>query len=323
MRRNELEGRDELGRRFPNRRRSTGKCIAPRVRDQLLFERLLWHGPLPAPYLVEYSRRFGYKSIGRVRDRLTDLFHETNTPHGGQYLDRPLEQFPNLPGGYVPRNQTLVYSLNDQSRKALAECGRMAPGPYKGWWHHQLQLACVTASLELSIMASGGAFIPRHELVGGQALKATAPIVHEGTTYSGSLIPDQLFGIRFPTGRLGFLVEMDRATEPVSDRTFKRKSFLRSALQYRTFIGQRSFREHFGLDIGMLVLFVTTSQRQVERMIETVLDVTGGKGNNYLLFKALPELAGRGRTPTRIFSELHTEPWLRAGYLPFSLQAGR
>jgi hypothetical protein len=147
-----VKTRDALGRRFPNQYVSTGKHVSPTERDLFLFERLMWHGPLPAPYLVEFSKRFGHKSAGRARDRLTDLSHEENTPHGGRYLDKPAAQFPALPGGYVPRNHTVVYSQNAQSRRVLAECGRLAPGPQKGWWRHQLLLSCVTASIELAVM---------------------------------------------------------------------------------------------------------------------------------------------------------------------------
>lgn len=108
------------------------------------------HGPLPSPYLLEYSRHFGRKSLGRARDRLTDLFHEENTPHGGRYLDKPAAQFPSLPGGYLPRDHTNIYSINACSLRALRDAGRYVEVGHGGWWEHQLGLACALASIELA-----------------------------------------------------------------------------------------------------------------------------------------------------------------------------
>ncbi|ESZ51696.1 hypothetical protein X731_03675 [Mesorhizobium sp. L2C054A000] len=307
---------------MPVRPISTGKFITATPRDLFLFERLNWHGPLPSPYLIEYSRHFGHRSIGRARDRLTDLGHEQNTAHGGRYLDKPAAQYPQLPGGYVPRNHTNVYALNDVSKKALAEAGRLVENTHAGWWDHQLMLSCVTASLELATLADPSlGFIPRHQAIGDRRLSAVVPFTHEGRSHSLKLIPDQLFGIRYGDKKLYFLLEVDRSTELVSHGSFERKSFLRSFLQYRQFVGGQLYKKHYGMEEGMVVLFLTTTERQMQSMIDFVMCVTEGRGNNYVLFKSAHEFGGRGTVSSPPLLDLLLTPWKRAGMADLALRS--
>ncbi|UCI07372.1 replication-relaxation family protein [Mesorhizobium sp. B1-1-8] len=311
---------DSLQRRMPVRPVSTGKFITAMPRDLFLFERLNWHGPLPSPYLIEYSRYFGHKSIGRARDRLTDLGHEQNTAHGGRYLDKPAAQYPQLPGGYVPRNHTNVYALTAASKKALAEAGRLVSTTHAGWWDHQLMVSCVTASIELAILANPSlGFIPRHQAIGDRQLSAVAPFTHGGRSHSLKLIPDQLFGIRYGDKKLYFLLEVDRSTELVSHGSFERKSFLRSFLQYRHFVGGQTYKQHYGIEEGMVVLFLTTTERQLQNMIDLVMRVTEGKGNNYVLFRCESRFATKGALPSPIL-DLVAGRWRRAGKGDLSLR---
>lgn len=71
---------------------STGKRVTVQERDLLWFQKLREHGPLPSSFLLEYCKA-SHSSEKRAQDRLTDLFHEDNTPHDGTYLTRPLQQF--------------------------------------------------------------------------------------------------------------------------------------------------------------------------------------------------------------------------------------
>lgn len=96
----------------------------------------------------------------------------------------------------------------------------------------------------------------------------------------------------------------------VSESSFERKSYLRSLLQYRQFIGGQSYKRQYGFDEGLVVLFLTTSRRQLERMLETTMKISSGTGNAYMLFKCLPAGAQFCQRPMPVpFSE----PWLRAG----------
>jgi hypothetical protein len=105
---------DAIGRRHREQPYACGKRIAPTERDVLWFDKLHRHGPLSTPYLLAYSRLVR-RSDTRARDRLTDLFNEDETPHGGTYLSRPWQQFETLDARY----HDLVYDLTPRSVELL------------------------------------------------------------------------------------------------------------------------------------------------------------------------------------------------------------
>ena len=97
---------DSLGRRNRTQAQSTGKRIALQPADLTWFAKLAQHGPLPSSFLLAYTKQ-ARQSDKRSLERLTDLFNEANTAHGGAYLTRPPQQFKTLDSRY---NQ-LVYCL--------------------------------------------------------------------------------------------------------------------------------------------------------------------------------------------------------------------
>jgi hypothetical protein len=157
--------RDTLGRRPRDRRISTGKRVTPQERDLIWFQKLHEHGPLSSSYLHAFTKHLR-SSEKRARDRLTDLFNESNTPHKGAYLERPWQQFQT----YDARYQELVYDLAPAGEKALKQAGlwhtygHVATGP----WVHKYMVACITASIEL-------------EHTGG-----SQPHLHSGFDHSGT-----------------------------------------------------------------------------------------------------------------------------------------
>ena len=115
---------------------STGKRITPQPADLLWFRKLLEHGPLPSSYLLAYTRHLR-RSDKRATERLTDLFNEAETRHGGPYLDRPPQQFHTIDSRY----NRLVYDLAPAAVTALRAAdacplgiaGRPAPGFTASW----------------------------------------------------------------------------------------------------------------------------------------------------------------------------------------------
>ncbi|NND50370.1 MAG: hypothetical protein HKN60_08980, partial [Rhizobiales bacterium] len=110
---------DTLNRRRRDRRQPTGKKITPQERDLVWFRKLHEHGPLSSSYLHAFTKDLR-RSEKRARDRLTDLFHEDRTPHGGAYLDRPWQQF----RSFEARYQDLVFDLAPPAIAALKEAGQ-------------------------------------------------------------------------------------------------------------------------------------------------------------------------------------------------------
>ena len=79
---------DRLNRRRRDRRSSSGKRTGPTERDLIWLQKIHEHGPLSSTYLHSFTCN-QWRSEKRARDRLTDLFNETDTFHGGAYLDVP------------------------------------------------------------------------------------------------------------------------------------------------------------------------------------------------------------------------------------------
>ncbi|MEN3976602.1 replication-relaxation family protein [Emcibacter sp. SYSU 3D8] len=312
------ETHDRLSRRHRNRRTSTGKRIAPTERDLLWFQKIHEHGPLSSTYLHAFTKH-AWRSDKRARDRLTDLFNETDTRHGGAYLDRPWQQFRTFDSRY----NDLVYSLTDASRAALKghdlwhDRAERPASP----WTHAYMVACITASIELAALADPVlTYIPQHAILERAGADLRSPVAIEnprsGKIEERDLIPDALFGLEYQQGGERrfrfFLVEADRATEPSRTQVFNRKSHLRTFLQYREYVGRQLYKQHLNLSAALLVLNVTTSPRAEENMLRLVGELSP-TGNSYLLFRTAEQF-GRYFKPPSIMDELATGPWRRAGW---------
>ena len=197
------------------------------------------------------------------------------------------------------RYQELVYDLTPSSEKALAELG-VTPTPHAGWWVHQFMTSHITSSIDLA-----SDFISHHEITD----QLSVPIGEKNLT------PDAMFGIRYGKARRTFLLEADRATE-VTRSNARRKTKLENFKQYRKLIGQGLYKNHYGISSGLMLLYVTVSERHMYNLIDLLMELSGGKGNNYILFKTIPHFT-RYFKPPKPQPELYTEPWKRAGHSDF------
>ena len=124
-----------------------------------------------------------------------------------------------------------------------------------------------------------------------------------------------MFGIKYGDNRRIFLLEADRATE-VTRSTSKRKNKLENFNQYRKLIGQGLYKEQYSINSGLMLLYVTVSETHMYNLIDLLMDLSNGKGNNYILFKAISHFT-RYFKPPKPQPELFTEPWKRAGHEDF------
>lgn len=320
--------RDSLNRRPRDRRNPTGKHLTLTERDLLWFQKIQLHGPLSSSFLRAYSQ-FIRKNDTRASERLTDLFNENNTPHRGPYLDRPWQQFDTLNA----HCNDLVYDITEFADEALRSAGRVGgisehpTGP----WKHRYTVSSITAAIELEILKHPTLrFIPQHEILAraGASLGAIVPFTYRspetGQTAqeSRTLVPDALFGIEYaqPEAKRAyrfFLLEADRKTEPTRASRFDRKSYLRTILQYREFIGQGLYKAHYKLESSALLLNVMTSPLHMRSVMSLVAEISGGR-NSYMLFKCLPQF-GTYFKPAKPDLALLSTPWERVGYEPFDI----
>lgn len=131
---------------------------------------------------------------------------------------------------------------------------------------------------------------------------------------AGNLKPDALFGIRRQDGSVGFFaLEADRGTESHRVIRLKLQKYLELIKQTPTPL----YNKHWGIP-NCWPLFVTTSLSRAENMKKHLLDLTGGRGNSAILFKAWKGTASEKPPAT---PDIITDPWARAGYPTLTLTA--
>jgi len=312
---------DALGRRSSHERQSSGKRVRLTDRDLLWLQKLHQHGPLPTSYLLAYTDALR-ASDKRQKERLGDLFHETNTEHGGAYLDRTAQQFATLKAGY---NQ-LVHQIAPAGRKALKSAGvEEDPAAHPGPWVHRHMVACITASIELATLTRQDiSFIPQDQILRRAETTLTCelriPDQDTGKSLRKDLRPDALFGLTYHTSRGDrfrfFVVEADRGTEPVTSRNWNRKSFERHLAQYQAYVVGGAYKSHLSLTAPLLVLNVVPDEQRLKLMLRQTAKQLGGC--KYQLFQVFPEFAAPWRPPDPNPLLLQAG-WARAGFSEFRI----
>ena len=287
----------------------SGRTVHLTPRDLRWFEVLHRHGPLSFPYLHALSEDLA-RSAKASSARLTTLFHEG-------FLTRPWQQFQTLDARY----KSLVYDLLLPARQALVEAGQWhahAPSVSNRHWIHDYAVASVTASIEIATKRSGHGFIYADEILRRTAATLSLDIGYREGARTVQLIPDQLFGIRYPSGGVRFfLVELDRGTERVTTKVRNVKSIERNARQYQKLIGERRYRDLLGIPGGLLLLTITTSAKRMTHLMEVWARIHGGVCS-YALFGHVPHF-NRHFTPPPTMYHLFTDPWHRAGLSPIAI----
>jgi hypothetical protein len=315
---------DSLSRRKRTHPTSTDKRVTPQERDLLWFQKIHGHGPLSSSYLHAFSKHLR-RNEKRAKDRLTDLFNESRTPHDGTYLTRPSQQFRTLDSRY----NDLVYDLTDAANAALKERGLWqdtATGR-AGPWLHGFMVSCITASIELATLDRDDIrYIPQAEILARAGTELRYPTTIEdpatGKAARKDLIPDALFGLEYTVNGESlyrfYLVEADRGTEPATSANFNRKSHHRSILQYRDYIRRGHYKDHLGLTASLLVLNVMTDAAKLRKMIALTQEVSGDQGNTFMLFQ-LCKSFGPVFKPPKPMPELLEGSWSRAGQDEFRI----
>lgn len=310
---------DALQRRDRYHPAPTGKRVTLKSRDRAWLRFIARHGPLPSNFLHAATADI-HANAKATRMRLTDLASETNTPHDGAYLTRP----PAQRHSENARNRPLIYDLSSEGWAAIG-LARGTTVRANGPFRHQVMVACVTASIELACRQRPDlTYLPAAQIlpdIGDLGVTLRAGMSGMPGRKPHRLVPDQLFALsqQTPAGLRyrAFALECDRATEPVRSANLARKSYLRSYLDYRQFIGTGLYRERYGLTCPLLVLNVMTSRARLQRFQQLVHDHAPG-GNAYFLFRFQGEFETR-LTPAAALLDLLSGPWERAGQPPLRL----
>lgn len=300
--------RDSLDRR--NRfaaAQTTGKCICLTQRDILIFQALERHGVLPATYLYEFARSAACNLKGH-QQRLTNLYHEDNTAHGGRYLTRPHQQWASPHARYQP----ISYELTEHGTRAIRDSGVALQSivPLSGPFTHRAMTACITASIDLACQAAGLCFITQGDIL-RRANIGTAKSPLALPTRHGTVIPDQLFGIDYGGAYRFFALEADRSTESLSSQKYQARSFETKLRAYADVLEQETFRAACSIPM-LYVAIVTTSERHRDNMLSIVDRIASPKIASRFLFKSEP-IFGKYWIVPEVLTGIASDPWQRTG----------
>ncbi len=242
------------------------------------------------------------RSIDRANDRLSRLFH-------AGYVDRPRAQLDYYP---TRGSSPIVYALADRGARLLIERdgiefanvewsrkNRRAGRPFI---EHQLQVIDFQVALRRATRARAdvqlidadeiAASMPERPRRSRNPFAMKAKVSHQGVLREIGIVPDLVFGLRFADGsRRCFMVEIDRATMPISRSDIELTSFERKMRAYLTAHAARQHEQQLGWKT-FRVLTVTTDDHRMQSMLGALcrVQVPGSMGAALFLFATGPDL---------------------------------
>jgi DNA-binding PadR family transcriptional regulator len=264
-----------------------------------------------------FIRTFTERDKSSVNYSLSKLFD-----HG--YLDKPREQR----RGYNSLYSHHIYELDVKGNHELLERGikerditrlyrQKTDGPVKNF-AHSMMICDATASIELGVRQSHCEFIGWQEIIARTSatnpMKLPCAISHtfHNTDFQrlqSFVIPDGLFGIRYPDNQVSFFALEAEHYNPIYPTNLHRSSFLKKLLAYRDVIKSGVYKSQLKLP-NLRVLVVAPTPARISSMIELTKQITGG--TNLFLFSDVPVQEEIFKAPPP-FPELFTSEWKRAG----------
>lgn len=226
--------------------------LRPTARDLIWLSHIQLHGPQSSRYLFELTKH-SHKCLDTSLRRLHHL-------RLAGLLALPQQQQQTINANFKPH----VYDVTTNGRKLLLDYGMLEDTvqPTGHWWHGYLT-SCITSSIEISARAHGIGFIPAHRILAKKDSSLAIPLGNS------KLIPDQLFALKYKTGFRAFALEVDRGTEPKMSST-RRKSYARSLGLYEKLLSAEAYRDHYGLNANLLVLWVFNRPNNEAQFLELV-----------------------------------------------------
>ncbi|MCC0062014.1 MAG: replication-relaxation family protein [Rhodobiaceae bacterium] len=243
------------------------------------------------------------RSIDRTNDRLRKLFH-------AGYVDRPRAQLDYYPSaGSAP----MVYALADRGARLLIERdgtgfanvewsrkNRQAGRPFI---EHQLEIIDFYVSLQVAMNGREDvrlihpdeliAEFPDQRIPDGNPFKLNVQVSSKGSLHDVGIVPDLVFGLRFPDGsKRCFMVEIDRGTMPVTRSDIRQTSFERKMRAYLSAQASKAHERQFGWK-AFRVLTVTTDDHRLSSMRQALrnIHVPRSSGASLFLFASREDLS--------------------------------
>jgi hypothetical protein len=319
---------DSLGRRLRDVAVSTGKHITREETDLIWFEAIHRLGHQTSAALYERTKHLR-RDKQRALHRMRDLRHERDSDYGGPTLFYPLQQERTR----RPDRNLNVYGITKNAVEALKASGRYhehAPTTNHNEWKHDFMGACVATSLYFGAREHPEKyeFIFEDEIVsrlgGVREFRVIYPYTaRDGTAATREAVvrPDGFNGIRYlPTGEERiFIREEDCRTVRNDSDNADVKSHKHNILQYAALLGNRENREKYFGSSRVAVLTTFSNPTKMQNVMSLLLELSGGRGSNFMLYRSWPEFGDRFRPPAPC-PDHFTEPWERAGpHHPFHI----
>ncbi|AXI40701.1 replication-relaxation family protein [Sulfitobacter sp. SK011] len=229
--------------------------IRPTARELRWFAHIDRHGPQSSEFLIELTR-----DTHRCKDT---ALRRLQALRGAGYLFLPPQQKQIAKADFHP----FVYDLTPIGSEYLSYEQPLERHcrPAGHWWHG-FWTSSVSSAIEINAMQTGLEYIPAARILSIKDSSLAIPLS------TGSVIPDQLFAIKYLDGYRAYALEVDRGTEPMRSNA-ARKSLQRSLLQYREVLDQKLHQKHYGLKCNLMVSWVFLSkarERQFAELFENV-----------------------------------------------------
>ena len=234
-------------------------------------------------------------------------------------LTKPREQLRGYNNLYCPD----IYMLTPKGEQVLIERGRSplsitrlyrqaTDGPIKNF-SHAMMVCDTLSSIHAGTLHQPVEFISWTEIVARtdheNPMKLPCALRHNGEALDTYVVPDGLFGLRYPNGQVSFFALECEAQNPIEPKTLKRASFLKKLLAYRDIAKTGVYKAQLKIPNLRVCVVAPTPQR-----IGTMMALTEriARSSNLFLFHDIPVQEFLYKAPPP-FPELLTEPWQRAG----------
>jgi Replication-relaxation len=184
-------------------------------------------------------------------------------------------------------------------------------------FHHDALAAYITSSIELGCKQLGFAFFgwdyifthPKTPL----ATKQSDNPLRISYLINGTekhLVPDALFAIETPEGKICFALEADMHNEPIDPHELNRSSYGNKLAGYLAIFRDNLYQRHYGIP-NMQVLNVTVSDIHMHNTMKHLKRIS--TKTRPFLFKALPSMSKYENKPV-ISGHMLTTEWERVGH---------
>lgn len=225
-----------------------------------------------------------------------------------------------------PNSDFMVYKITKAGVQVLALKGRISDEVADLWFrlqqnyrtfHHDALTSYITASIELGCREAGITFLGwdyifSHPKMPEETRLSDNPlrITYELDGKEKALVPDALFLLETPDGKVCFALEADMHNEPIDPHELNRSSYGNKLIGYLAIIKGSLYEKRYGIP-NMQVLNVTISDIHMRNIMKHLKRIS--KSTRPFLFKALPFMSKYENKPI-ISGHMLTKQWARVGH---------